>query len=129
MNQKKTAIINKTMTGSTLADIAKATKTTVSNAAAITMQSPVITAVGFEPKIVGAMYSAKENTLFNNVEGTKGVFAFVVTKREAPVALPNYDSYRNRIAATRKGQTGLIYTAIKDAAKIEDNRGAFYGIE
>mgnify|MGYP001949959217 FL=1 len=129
MNQKKAAIINKTMKGSTLVDIAKATKQTVANASAITMQSPVITGVGFEPKIVGAMYSAKENTLFNNVEGSKGVFAFVVAKREAPVALPNYDSYRNRISATRKGQTNLLYNAIKDATEIEDNRGAFYGIE
>ena len=126
MNQKKAAIINKTMKGSTLVDIAKATKQTVANASAITMQSPVITGVGFEPKIVGAMYSAKENTLFNNVEGSKGVFAFVVAKREAPVALPNYDSYRNRISATRKGQTNLLYNAIKDATESEDNRGAVY---
>ena len=129
MSQKKAAIINKSMVGSTLVAIAKATKQTVGDASAITMQSPIITAVGFEPKVVGAMYSAKENKLFNNVEGAKGVFAFVVSKREAPIALPNYDSYRNRIASARKGQTGLIYTAIKEAAEIEDNRGAFYGIE
>ena len=129
MNQKKAAIINKTMTGATLADIAKATKQTVNTASAITMQSPIISAVGFEPKIVGAMYSAKENTLFNKVEGGKGVFAFVVTKREAPLALPNYDSFRNRISSTRKGQTNLMYNAIKEATEIEDNRGSFYGIE
>jgi len=129
LNQKKAAIINKTMTGATLADIAKSTKQTVSTASAISMQSPIITAVGFEPKILGAMYSAKENTLFNNVEGGKGVFAFVVTKREAPIALPNYDSYRNRLASTRKGQTGLMYDAIKEATEVVDNRGSFYGIE
>ena len=129
LNHKKAAIINKTMTGATLADIAKSTKQTVNTASAISMQSPIITAVGFEPKIVGAMYSAKENTLFNNVEGGKGVFAFVVTKREAPIALPNYDSYRNRLASTRKGQTGLMYDAIKEATEVVDNRGSFYGIE
>jgi len=67
--------------------------------------------------------------LFNNVEGGKGVFAFVVTKREAPIALPNYDSYRNRLASTRKGQTGLMYDAIKEATEVVDNRGSFYGIE
>jgi peptidyl-prolyl cis-trans isomerase D len=129
MNQKKAAIINKTMTGATLADMAESTKQSVRTASAISMQSPIISAVGFEPKIVGAMYSAKENTLFNNVNGEKGVFAFVVSKREAPLALPNYDSYRNRLASTRKTQTSLIYNAIKDAAEIVDNRGAFYGIE
>lgn len=129
MNQKKAAVINKTMIGATLADIAVSTKQTVSTASAVSMQSPIITAIGFEPKIVGAMYSAKENTLFNNVEGEKGVFAFVVSKREAPLALPNYDSYRNRISSTRKAQTGLMYNAIKEAASIVDNRGSFYGIE
>ncbi|MDG1040451.1 MAG: SurA N-terminal domain-containing protein [Polaribacter sp.] len=129
LNQKKAAIINKTMTGSSLADLAKATNQSVRNVAAITMQSPIITGVGFEPKVVGAMYSVNENVLFNNVEGTKGVFAFVVTKREVPATLPNYDSYRNRLASTRRGQTGLIYNAIKDAAEIEDNRAAFYGID
>jgi len=129
MNQKKAAVINKTMTGATLADIATSTKQTVSTAFAISMQSPIITTVGFEPIIVGAMYSAKENTLFNNIEGGKGVFAFVLSKREAPVALSNYDSYRNRLASTRKSQTGLMYNAIKEAAAIVDNRGSFYGIE
>lgn len=129
MSQKKAAIIKEKMNGATLADIAKSTNQNVSTASAVSMQSPIIAAVGFEPKIVGAMYSAKENTLFNKVEGGKGVFAFVVTKREAPIALPNYDSYRNRLASTRKSQTGLIYNAIKEAAEIVDNRGAFYGIE
>ena len=129
LNQKKAAIINKTMSGASLSDIANSTKQPVNTASAVSMQSPIITAVGFEPKIVGAMYSAKENILFNNVEGGKGVFAFVVSKREAPIALPNYDSYRNRLASTRKGQTSLMYDAIKEAAEIIDNRGAFYGIE
>ena len=129
LNEKKAVIINKTMNGSTLADVATATKQSVRTTSAITMQSPVITGVGFEPKLVGAMSTAKENAIFNNIEGTKGVFAFVVTLREAPIALPNYDSYRKRIAAGRKGQTNLMFNAIKDAANIEDNRGTFYGIE
>ncbi len=129
MNEKKAAIINKTMQGATLADIASASKQTVKTANAVSMQSPLLSGVGFEPKIIGAMFTAKENTVFNNVEGTNGVFAFVVTKREKPTALPNYDTYRKRIADQRKGQTGLMYNAIKDAAKIEDNRATFYGIE
>ena len=129
LNEKKAAIIAKTMNGSTLADIASATKQIVNTASSVSMQSPVISGVGFEPKIIGAMFSAKENTVFNKVEGEKGVFAFVVTKREKPTALPNYDTYRKRIADARKGQTNLMYNAIKEAASIEDNRGTFYGIE
>ena len=129
VNEKKAEIIAKTMSGATLADIASATKQTIKTVSAVSMQSPVVSGVGFEPKLVGAMFSAKENLVFNNVEGNKGVFAFVVTKRVKPTALPNYDTYRKRIADTRKGQTGLMYNAIKEAASIEDNRGTFYGIE
>ncbi|MBL4905427.1 MAG: peptidylprolyl isomerase, partial [Flavobacteriaceae bacterium] len=88
----------------------------------------MITGVGFEPKIVGAMSTAKENTVFSAVDGAKGVFAFKVTKRELPVALPNYHSYRTRIAAQRKTQINMMFEAIKKAANVEDNRSAFYGI-
>ena len=129
LNKKKAAIIAKTMNGATLAAIATATKQTVRTASAVSLQSPVISGVGFEPSIIGAMFTAKENTVFNKVDGNKGVFAFVVTKREKPAALPNYDTFRKRIADTRKAQTALMYNAIKEAAKVEDNRGVFYGIE
>lgn len=127
-NQKKAAIISKKMNASTLEDIAKANNITIKNSSAITLNAPVISGVGFEPKIVGAMSSAKENTLFSKVEGNKGVFAFVVTKKELPVALPNYDSYRKRIASQRKNQTRNMYEAIKKAANIKDDRSTFYGI-
>jgi peptidylprolyl isomerase/peptidyl-prolyl cis-trans isomerase D len=129
LNEKKAEIIAKTMNGATLADIASATKQTVQTASAVTLSSPVISGVGFEPKIVGAMSTAKENTVFNKVEGQKGVFAFVVTKREKPVALPNYDTYRKRISDSRKAQTALMYRAMREAAEVEDNRATFYGIE
>ena len=129
INEKKAAIIANSMNGASLAEIATATKQTVKVVNAISMQSPVIPGVGFEPKIVGAMFTAKENSVFNKVEGNKGVFAFKVSKREKPTALPNYDTMRKRIADTRKGQTGLMYNAIKEAANIEDNRATFYGIE
>ena len=129
LNKKKAVIIAKTMSGATLADIATASKQTVRTASAVSLQSPVISGVGFEPAIIGAMFTAKENTVFNKVDGNKGVFAFVVTKREKPAALPNYDTFRKRIADTRKAQTALMYNAIKEAANVEDNRGVFYGVE
>jgi len=127
-NQKKAAIISEKMNASTLEDIAKDNNTSIQNSSAITMNAPVISGVGFEPKIVGAMSSAKENELFSKVEGNKGVFAFVVTKKEIPATLPNYDSYRKKIAGQRKKQTRNMYEAIKKAANIKDDRSAFYGI-
>ncbi|MDG2193967.1 MAG: SurA N-terminal domain-containing protein [Polaribacter sp.] len=128
INQKKAAIISEKMNGTTLDAIAKANNTTLRNASGLTLSAPMISGVGYEPTVVGAMSTAKENTLFSEVEGEKGVFAFVVTKKEQPVTLPSYDSYRKRIADQRKKQTKNIYEAIKEAANVKDGRSTFYGI-
>lgn len=128
IDQKKAKMIGEKMQGTSLDDIANNNATIVQSETAVSMQSPIITGVGFEPKIIGAFATAKENTLFTNVVGDKGVFAFEVTKKELPVELPNYDTYRKRIEAQRKTQTNFMYEAIKESANIEDYRAAFYGI-
>ena len=75
------------------------------------------------------MLNAKENELVTKVEGDRGVYAFVVTGKELPTALPNYDTYRKRIANQRKNQTFNMYEAIKKASDIEDGVSSFYGID
>ena len=128
-NKKKAVIIKEKMNGATLNDIAKANNVSILNANDVTLSSPIVSGVGYEPVLVGAMSSSKENVLQTNIVGTKGVFAFVVVKREAPLKLDNYDSFRKRIEGQRKTQTNNFYTAIKKAAKVEDFRSSFYGIK
>jgi peptidyl-prolyl cis-trans isomerase D len=127
-NEKKAVIINAKMSGATLDVIASANNQTIKSASSISLQTPMLAEVGFEPKVVGSMSRAKENTVYTHVNGNKGVFAFVVTKKEVPTSLPNYDSYRKRIADSRKQQTAIMFEAIKKAANIEDNRDTFYGL-
>ena len=127
LNEKKAAILAEKMNASSLNEIAKENSVTVRTADNISLQSPSLSGAGFEPKVVGAMFYAKENTLYSNVAGSNGVYAFVVVKKEAPTALPNYDSERKRIADARKRQTFKMYEALKNAAEIEDNRGSLYG--
>ena len=129
LNKKKAALIKDKMVGDTVEAIAKANKTTVRTASAVTLKSPALSGVGNEPNIIGAMTFAKENELVNKVKGTKGVFAFKVIKRELPTALPNYDSYRQRMADQRRRQTFKMFQALKESAKIEDNRAFYYGIQ
>tara|TARA_B110000046_G_scaffold167334_1_gene184911 strand:+ start:5680 stop:7770 length:2091 start_codon:yes stop_codon:yes gene_type:complete len=126
VNQKKAALISDKLQGASLADIATANKTTVKNANGITLKSPTLSGVGTEPKIVGAMYNAELNTVFNSIEGNRGVFAFMVTSKELPTALPNYDSNRKRIAESRKSSTFKMYEAIKKASSVEDFRANMY---
>ncbi len=128
IKEKKAVLIADKMNGNTLADIASSSMQTVRTASDVTFKSPTLSGVGNEPKIVGAMANAKNNELYNKVNGEKGVFAFAVSKRELPTVLPNYDTYRKRIADQRRSQSFRMYEAIKKASNVEDNRANFYGI-
>lgn len=128
-NERKAKMIEDKISGSTLDEIAKSVSQTVRTATDVNLQSPTISGVGFEPKVVGAMINAKENKVVKNVVGDKGVFAFVVEKKELPTALPNYDTYRKRIANERQNKTFQMYEAVKKASDIEDNMSSFYGIQ
>ncbi|RLK06884.1 peptidylprolyl isomerase [Tenacibaculum discolor] len=128
-NERKAKMIEDKISGSTLDEIAKSVSQTVRTATDVNLQSPTISGVGFEPKVVGAMINAKENEVVKNVVGDKGVFAFVVEKKELPTALPNYDTYRKRIANERQNKTFQMYEAVKKASEIEDNMSSFYGIQ
>ena len=125
-NKKKAELIADKLNGATLQEIATASKSTVRTANGVTLKSPTLSGVGSEPKVVGAMYNAELNKVFNKVEGTRGMYAFKVTNRELPTALPNYDSNRKRIAEARKRLTFKMYEAIKKASDIEDNRENMY---
>ena len=127
-NQRKATLIEAKIKGATLEEIAKSVTVTVRNVKDVNLQSPTISGVGYEPKIVGAMLNAKENTVVKNVVGDKGVFAFQVASKKLPTALPNYDSFRKRLVNERKNKTFQMYEAIKKGSNIEDNMSSFYGI-
>ncbi len=128
-NEKKAEILKEKLQGTTLNEIATATKQSQRKFDAVTLKTPTISGIGYEPKVVGAMLGAKENQLKKNIVGDRGVYAFVVTSRELPTDLPNYDTYRKRIANQRKNQTYNMYQAIKKASDIEDEVGrTYYGV-
>ena len=129
LNMKKAEIIKDKMIGSSLNEIANTNNVSLKQMDNIALKSPSITGVGFEPKVVGAMYYAKENQLFNKVDGNKGVFAFVVTKKEKASELPNYDTYRQRLSQERKNKVANIFKALKKKSSIEDSRAIFHGVQ
>ena len=128
-NEKKAEILKEKLQGSTLNDIATASKQPLKKFSDVTLKSPTITGIGYEPKIVGAMLSATEKELKKGIVGDRGVYAFVVTSRVLPTDLPNYDTYRKRIANQRKNQTYNMYQAVKKASDIENEVGrTYYGV-
>ena len=72
------------------------------------------------------MYNAEINKVYKEIAGNRGVFAFKLTNKELPTALPNYETNRKRIVQTRKSSTFKVYEAIKKSSKIEDNRASMY---
>ncbi len=126
LNEKKAVLIADKLNGSSLQDIAKANNTTVRSANNVNLKNSSLSGVGAEPKVVGAMYSAELDKVYTSLVGNRGVFSFVLNKRELPTALPNYEANRRRISSTRKGMTSKIYEAIKNASDVEDNRANMY---
>ena len=126
INEKKAKLIAEKFNGASLKDISKENNTTVRNANGITLKSPTLTGAGSEPKVVGAMFNSELNTVYKNIEGNKGVYAFVLTNKELPTILPNYEAARKSISAARKRKTTVMYEAIKKASEIEDNRANLY---
>ncbi len=128
-NEKKAALLKDKLTGSTLDEMAKANSQTKRTVTDVNLKSPTITGIGFEPKVVGAMLNAKENEIVKDVVGDRGVYAFKVTKKDSPADLPNYDTYRKRIANQRKNQTYNMFEAVKKVSDIDDYLGSsFYGV-
>ena len=126
LNEKKAVLIADKLKGSSLQEIAKANNTTVRSANNVNLKNTSLSGVGAEPKVVGAMYSAELEKVYNSLVGNRGVFSFVLNKRELPTALPNYEVNRKRISSARKGMTSKIYEAIKNASDVEDKRANMY---
>jgi len=126
INKKKAKLIKDKMEGSTLEEIATNNATVVRKTSSVTLASPLLSGVGNEPAIVGAMSTLVIDKTSDLIEGVKGVFILKVTKREDPVALDNYENYRKKLASQLKGRTYQLNEVLKEAADIVDNRAKFF---
>ncbi len=126
LKEKKAALLKDKLIGTDLQEIAKANNSSVRTSNNVTLKSPTLSGVGLEPKVLGAMYNASLNKVYNSIVGSRGVYAFKVISKELPTELPNYDANRKRIAEARKGLTFKMYEAIKKSTDIKDNRSVMY---
>jgi len=126
MNEKKAALIKDKMNGATLDEIAQNSVSVVRTASSVTLASPLLSGVGNEPAVVGAMSTLKLEEISDKIEGEKGVFVVKVSKREAATELENYETFRNTLAAKVKGRSYQLYQTLQDASDIKDDRSKFY---
>jgi peptidyl-prolyl cis-trans isomerase D len=120
-NKKKAEKIMASIKGTSLAAIATANKSTVQNAAGISVEAPSI-ATGYEPKVVGTAFSTAVNKISKPIEGTTGVYV-VQTKSVAKAAAVK--SYKDQITALNQeggNAVNRVFQALKEKADIEDKR-------
>jgi peptidyl-prolyl cis-trans isomerase D len=126
--QKKAAIIKEKNSGVTTLDaFAKANNRQVNSATTLTMKSPTIAGAGREPKVVGASFALDQGKTSGLIEGESGVFMVEVTKKDPSIELDNYGTYANTLKNGYRGSVNSkVFTALKEAAEIEDKRSDFY---
>jgi peptidyl-prolyl cis-trans isomerase D len=125
-NKKKAEKIIAKMKGSSLEAIAKANATTVQNAPAASVDNAVLANVGLEAKVVGTAFGSPANKVSAPIEGNSGVYVIKTKSVAKAPKLPKYDDYVNKLKANAGQAAGRVFPALKNDAKIDDNRLEFY---
>lgn len=124
-NKKKAEKIMTKMKGTSLEAIATSNKVEVQKATEVTIESPMVGAAGFEPKVVGLAFSTAINKLSAPIEGNASVF--VLKTAQVTKALPTEDYSAQITALKSQNAQGVnrVFPALKEKAEIEDNRFQF----
>ncbi|AWM13310.1 peptidylprolyl isomerase [Flavobacterium sediminis] len=126
MNKKKAEIIKKKMSGATLEDVSKATGSSMILASGVATSSPFIPNIGSEPKVIGTAFDLEAGKTSKLIDGNTGVF-MIRTKSitDAPEAA-NVNSYvETELTQQQNAAQMRAYQALKEKAKIEDERARF----
>jgi parvulin-like peptidyl-prolyl isomerase len=125
--EKKAALIKERISGSTLEEVSASQGQAIKTAAGITMKNPTLAGAGREPFIVGAAFGLKEGDTSKLLKGNLGMYMIQVTKVTKAAEMPSYQAAANRVGTTKANSVNTsLFSALEDAADIEDNRATFY---
>jgi len=115
-------------TGGDLVAIAKAygSDATTGKATDITLASSMITGVGYEPEAVGTIFGLGKGKMSEVLKGENGVL-IVKNLNETKSDVADYSQFVSQLQQQRNNRIayGVIETAIKESAEIEDMRYKF----
>ena len=125
--EMKAKLIIAAVSATTLEAIASDEGQAVKTSLAINMKNPTLSGAGREPKVIGTAFGLVEGATSKLIVGINGVYAVQLTKSTPANDLPNYQAAANRVGQAKSNAVNsMLYTALKDAAEIEDNRATFY---
>jgi len=124
-NKKKAEKIIAKIKGTSLNAIAKANGVIVGNAENVTIENPIVSLAGYEPKVVGVAFGTAQNKISAPIEASNGVF--VVVNKTITKALPtkNYGTQFTALKSQSASAVNRVFPALKEKAEIEDNRFDF----
>jgi peptidyl-prolyl cis-trans isomerase D len=76
--------------------------------------------------VVGTAFGAPANKVSAPIEGNSGVYVIQTKSVAKAPKLPKYDDYVNKLKANAGQASGRVFPALKNDAKIDDNRLEFY---
>lgn len=111
-----------------LEDLTKGGKASIQQAE-ITFANPQITGAGFEPEVVGSLFSGlKDRQMTKPIQGKQGVYVVRIDKTMKAPAANNYNVERDQLLSTTKARVQSEATkALVEQADVIDNR-RFYNI-
>lgn len=125
-NKKKAELIKKKMSGNTLEAVAKSSGASILPAIGVSLKSPVIPNIGNEPKVVGKAFNLASGKTSDIIEGNSGMYMIKAKSVVKAADLPSYTTYINQEKTQNQAYSvSKAYTALKEKAKIDDNRGSF----
>lgn len=125
-NEKKAEKLIAKMKGSSLEAIAKANATTVQQAVDVTVDNATLANVGVEQKVVGTAFGTSINKVSAPIQGNTGVFVVKTKSVTKAPKIADYSAYVNKLKGSAGQAAGRVVPALKNDAKIEDNRLEFY---
>jgi peptidyl-prolyl cis-trans isomerase D len=112
---------------STVDALAAKLKTTAQMAENVSFALPNIPSVGKEAQVVGTAFTLKQGSISKPVKGNAGVFVVQMTQITEPPAVKDYKAPQAQALTNIKNRADYeLFNALKDKAKVEDNRGRFY---
>jgi len=125
--EKKAALIKERVSGNTLEEVSASEGQTIKTAVAVNMKNPTLSGAGREPYVIGAAFGLKEGGTSKILKGNLGMYMIQVTKITNAAEMPSYQAAANRVGTTKANNvTTALFSALKDAAIIDDNRSTFY---
>lgn len=128
LNEKKAKIIEQQFKGTTLEQIASATKQQVQTADSINFSAFIVPMLGSEPKFMGAAFNKQLlNKISAPIAGNSGVYVVRSEGVFGSAALgQTADLQKQQLEQMLKQQASQSITALRKSADVEDNRAKFY---